>query len=172
MLQVTIYNDDFSRNTALQRWNNVTAVKRQCCNNVPALRCAKNRRCELSRVTSFYKSLSVARIVYLFIFWQISNPYPPQLDVERNDKTLSLDISTLLTVSANTQQLVTSFLYFRTTQNVAWNYLAKKVLLILAEYSNAFYSTNLFLSTKLPGPNLKRRFITGYVSPQTVLFLD
>ena len=114
MLHGTIYNDDFC-----ECWNNVAAVKRQWCNNVPTLRCAKNRRCELSRVTSPYKSLSVARVVYLFIFWQISNPYPPQLDAERNDKTPSLDISTLLTVSANTQQLVASFLYFRTTQNVA-----------------------------------------------------
>ena len=34
----------------------------------------------------------------------------------------------------------------------------------LAEYSNASYSTNLFLSARLPGPNLKRRFITRYVS--------
>ena len=116
MLHGTIYNDDFQGNTALQCWNNVAAVKRQCCNNVPTLRCAKTRRWELSRVTSPYKSLLVGRVVYFFILWEISNPYPPQLDVERNDKTLSLDISTLLTVSANTQQLVASFLYFRTTQ--------------------------------------------------------
>ena len=78
MLHVTIYNDDFFNGT--QRCN-VGTMLQLLKGNVATMfqRCVHNRRCELSRV-SFYKSLSVARIVYLFIFWQISNPYPPQLE--------------------------------------------------------------------------------------------
>ena len=48
MLQGTIRNDDFKRNTVLQCCNH----SKQCRNNVATLCCAKNRRCESSRVTS------------------------------------------------------------------------------------------------------------------------
>ena len=47
MLHEAIRNDDFWRNTALQHcfeWL-------QHCSNIAALCCAKNRRCESSRVT-------------------------------------------------------------------------------------------------------------------------
>ena len=52
MLHGTICNDDFKRNTALQCWNSVITIR----NNVATMlqRCvaAKNRRCEIFRVTS------------------------------------------------------------------------------------------------------------------------
>ena len=48
MLQGAIRNDDFSRNTALQCWNNVGTIRK----NVVTLCCAKNRRCQSFRVTS------------------------------------------------------------------------------------------------------------------------
>ena len=43
MLQETIRNDDFERNTALQYWNNVVTIRN---NDVATLCCAKNCRCE------------------------------------------------------------------------------------------------------------------------------
>ena len=48
MLHATIRNDDFLRNTTLQCRNSVVTIR----NNVATLCCAKNRRCESSRVTS------------------------------------------------------------------------------------------------------------------------
>ena len=48
MLQGTIRNDDFKRNTVLQ----CCYHSKQCRNNVATLCCAKNRHCESSRVTS------------------------------------------------------------------------------------------------------------------------
>ena len=47
ILHGTIRNDDFQRNTGFQCWYNVAR-------NVATLYYAKNRRCELSRVTSPY----------------------------------------------------------------------------------------------------------------------
>ena len=64
-LQETIRNDDFYRNTALQHcfeWF-------QHCSNIATLCCAKNRRCESSRVTLplntalIYKKTSHADVV-------------------------------------------------------------------------------------------------------------
>ena len=64
-LQETIRNDDFQRNTALQHcfeWF-------QHCSNIATLCCAKNRRCESSRVTLplntalIYKKTSHADVV-------------------------------------------------------------------------------------------------------------
>ena len=52
MLHGTIRNDDFWRNTALQYWNNVANIRKQCRKNDATLCCAKNRRCESFRVTS------------------------------------------------------------------------------------------------------------------------
>ena len=53
MLHETIRNDTALQCwnnvvTMLQRWNNVETIR----NNVATLCCAKNRRCESSRVTS------------------------------------------------------------------------------------------------------------------------
>ena len=42
MLHGTIRNDDFWRNTALQYWNNVANIRKQCRKNDATLCCAKN----------------------------------------------------------------------------------------------------------------------------------
>ena len=51
MLQGTIRNYDFQRNTTLQYWNNVTTIRNNVATKSDAtLCCAKNRRCKSSRV--------------------------------------------------------------------------------------------------------------------------
>ena len=56
MLRETIRNDDFHGISELQCWNNVVIIRNNVGNNVATLCCAKNRPCELSRVTSPFKS--------------------------------------------------------------------------------------------------------------------
>ena len=48
----TIRNDDFSRNASLATWLRHCFEWLQHCSNTPTLCCAKNCRCESSRVTS------------------------------------------------------------------------------------------------------------------------